>query len=93
MRMVVHAKGFAEQTRTIDTKSGAERGKHGVPNAANYGRQGMNVRRRICGLAMVLSLFAAVGVAQDKSTKLSSARSAALLWTGPIALFPAAWFF
>jgi hypothetical protein len=26
----------------------------------------MNVRRRICGLAMVLSLFAAVSVAQDK---------------------------
>jgi hypothetical protein len=26
----------------------------------------MNVRRRICGLAVALSLFAAVGVAQDK---------------------------
>ena len=26
----------------------------------------MNVRQRICGLAVVLSLFAAVGVAQDK---------------------------
>lgn len=26
----------------------------------------MNVRRRICGLVVVLSLFAAVGVAQDK---------------------------
>jgi len=37
----------------------------------------MNMRSTLCGLAVVLSLFAAVGVAQTRSTKLSSARSAA----------------
>src|SRR6266700_436507 len=60
------SKGFRGANAHYRCESRRKRGKHGVPYAANGRRQGMNVWRRMCSLAVVLLLCAAVAAAQDK---------------------------